>query len=180
MTQEVIKLDEEKDAETLAKWKEGAEKIADPVQASAFMQALIIGYEHDYGTIVHAIYSAMIAAYHAIENSPQGGITGFQASALGWMLIERFFGRSVIGRKLTTYDNMLYPQYASHFQQRISAGMWNKLQENAKVFLAETNPQKEGTGRSGSPEVIAHWQSIVDGVVPFGIQVSPDKENENA
>ena len=70
--------------------KEWYEKMCDIKIAalSDFLSDLVEKYQHDYGTICHAIVAAAIASARAINNSPQGGITGFQASAIVWEFIR--------------------------------------------------------------------------------------------
>ena len=55
-----------------------------------------------------------------------------------------------------------YPQYENSFSKTISKYTWEKLQEEAKRKL------EEGVGVD---KVQEHWQSIIDGVVPFGYEV---------
>ena len=47
-----------------------------------FLRELTEDYDHDYGTICHAIAAAAVAAAWSVERTPQGGITGFQAGAI--------------------------------------------------------------------------------------------------
>ena len=65
--------------------------------------------------------------------------------------------------RLVNYDDMLYPQYDHKFAKVLDHGMWAYLQKAAAEKLAQHH---------GAPEVQAHWQSIVDGVVPFGYRVA--------
>lgn len=128
-----------------------------------FTRSLIEDYEHDYGTICHAISAAAIAAANAIQKSPQGGITGFQAGCVMWGFISHW-GIYPEGTPLRILDlsDMLAPQMESKFIS-ISEDTWKWLKEKAAHNLATTR---------GHPDVRAHWQSIVDGVVPFGMVVS--------
>lgn len=65
--------------------------------------------------------------------------------------------------RLQDYSNMLFPQYADSFTE-ISKETWEWLQGQAQKNIDE--------GRDVHPNVAAHWQSIVNGVVPFGYKVS--------
>ena len=56
----------------------------------AFLNHLINDYGHDYGTICHAIAAGAIGAAYALERSPQGGITGFQAGCIMWCFIRHW------------------------------------------------------------------------------------------
>lgn len=68
--------------------------------------------------------------------------------------------------RLVEYDNMLYPQYADSFAKTISQETWDDLQQKA-----QDNIEKHDTAH---PDVRAHWESIINGVVPFGYSVKDD------
>lgn len=124
----------------------------------------IMEYDHDYGTIVYGCYAAMKAAFKVVNNSPNGGITGFQASCLGWEATKDFL--SIRGpAKILDYDNLLFPQYEDDFKKTISVETWKHLQDKAAKEL------KIG---GGSPEVQKHWESIVAGKIPFGFTLKAD------
>lgn len=162
---EQIKLDEEKDKVVLDSWMEEAKKGV--ISVDDFIKRIEEQYEHDYGTIVHAMHAVMKAAMVKLNNGPQGGITGFQASCLGWMLIRDCFLTGDSPLRLVKYEEMLYPQYREKFQPTIDPGTWGYLQKKAKEELAKdlTNV---------SPTVVEHWQTIVAGIVPFGYTVGKE------
>ncbi len=124
----------------------------------------ITEYNHDYGTIVYGCMAAMKAAFKLVNNSPYGGITGVQASCLGWELIQEFM-MVKFPCKLTDYNNMLFPVYEDKFQKNINNDTWKHLQSEAKKNLAEKNEH------GPHPRVEAHWKSIVNGEIPFGYTV---------
>lgn len=130
-----------------------------------FLRELTEDYCHDYGTICHAIAAAAVAAAWAVEKTPQGGITGFQAGAIAWEFIKGWGSPSIgkSGARFQNYDNLLFPQYCYHFTT-ISAEVWQHIQSAASENL-ENSPDAH-------PNVIAHWKSIVAGDVPFGLSVS--------
>lgn len=131
-----------------------------------FIRHLTEDYSHDYGTIIKAMGAAAIAAVNAIDNSDQGGITGFQASCLNLEFLRNWYYTSnKCGLRLIDYDKMLYPQYYDRFNT-ISATTWKKIQETAKTYLNSYD--------LASDAVRKHWKSIVDGVVPFGYTVVED------
>jgi hypothetical protein len=123
-------------------------------------------FPHDYNTIVYATAAAALAAACALDKSPNGGITGFQAGAVFW----EFFGEWMHERgkpaRMVRYENMLFPQYEDHFQKTITPSTWKWLQEQAKKNLAESG--------HAAPGIRAHWENIVDGRVPFGYSVKDD------
>lgn len=119
-------------------------------------------YEHDYGTIIHAFAAGMIATCNALLKEPQGGITGFQHSAIGWEVARKMFDLDGPA-KLVKFDNMLYPQYDGMFDKTITPSTFKWLQEKAQENLLNKT--------SASPKVIQHWQAIASGHVPFGYTI---------
>jgi hypothetical protein len=142
------------------KWYEAASKVT-LSDLPQFLRHLTEDYKHDYGTICHAIAAGMTATMAAMNASPQGGITGFQAGCIKWCVLEHAFWEKGPMR-LVKYEDLMFPQYADRFTS-ISPDTWSWLQEQAKSKLA--------SGCSAHPDVLAHWRSIADGVVPFGLAV---------
>lgn len=143
-------------------WYKEAEKITEKTLPK-FISKLINNYNHDYGTICHACSAAAIASINAVNNSRQGGITGFQAGCIMWGFIKNWMPDfKDTFAKLTNYKDLLYPQYEDEFNT-LSKDAFEWLQKEAKEKL-ETSPQAH-------PEVVAHWKSIVDGKVPFGLKI---------
>lgn len=116
-------------------------------------------FNYDYGVAPRCIgaVSAVVAKYL----SATMGITGFQAGFAMWDFIMSYTKTgNKCGMRLVDYDDMLYPQYDEKFEKTIAKTTWEKIQSEAEKRL-EDSP-------NASPNVIAHWKSIVDGVVPFG------------
>lgn len=138
------------------------------VDLPEFVRHLIEDYEHDYGTICHAIASAAIAAANAVERS-QGGITGFQAGAVMWEMINGWNAFGEGPKRVLCFSDLLFPQYAHKFEKKISMATWEWVQNQAKQYLEEH--------LGADPEVERHWKNIVKGKVPFGFQI--EEENTN-
>lgn len=123
-------------------------------------------HKHDVGTIVHAITASALAAAFAMNASPQGRISVCQ----GWFVTVQFifnlwYTTNKCGLRILDYDDMLYPRNEVLFRKTITSKVWESLQEEAKNKL-----EKESA--HAHPDTIVHWQSIVDGVVPFGYEVT--------
>lgn len=120
---------------------------------------------NDYGKICYAMAAAMEATLNYINRGPNGGITGFQASMIGWEMVMKLLvhGENKCGLRLVDYENMLYPQYEDKFEKTIDKDTWEALQKEAKKRLAEV--------KGAHPEVIKHWKKIAEGKVPFGYKV---------
>jgi len=151
-------------------YKEAEAKTMTLKTLPKFLKKLSGKYNHDYGTICHALTASALAAINAMNRTSQGGITGFQAGAVMWRFI-REWGMDLKDKplRLVNYSNMLYPQYDYHFEKTINSNTWKWLQAEAKKNLDGDN-----MCHHASPNVIAHWQSIVDGKVPFGYAVKED------
>lgn len=135
----------------------------------AFMDKIMNGYSHDYGTICHAVAACAIAAAWAANSAPSGGITGFQAGFVMWDFVEQWsFSDNECGLRIVDYDKMLYPQYGYEFKKTISPDTWKRIKEKAKEKLASD-------GDSAHPDVVRHWMKIVDSdVPPFGYVVKEE------
>lgn len=149
-------------------WYEEARNMT-PENLNTFITKLVKDYNHDYGTICHAMAAGAIATMYAMDKTPQGGITGFQASCIMWEFIKQWmYKNNKCGMKLLNYDNMLFPQYHDNFDKTISKQTWESLQKQAKMNLDDTDENVHVS-------VKAHWEDIVAGVVPFGYTVRKDE-----
>ena len=120
---------------------------------------------YDYGGAPRAIAQACLATGYYL--SDEFGITGFQAGCTMWDFIrEWMYPGNKCSMRLVDYDDMLYPQYRYKYEKTIPTHVWESLQKEAAVKLEES----EGA----HPAVIAHWRSIVNGVVPFGYIVKEE------
>lgn len=101
-----------------------------------FISHLLNDYNHDYGTICHAITAGAVATAWAMNNTPQGGITGFQAGCIMWGIIRQWNYRyNKTGLKIIDYDNFLYPQYYDKFQRTINPDTWANIQRQAQAEI---------------------------------------------
>lgn len=130
-----------------------------------FIRKLIKDYGHDYGTICHACAAAALGAAHAVNHSPTGGITGFQAGAVMWEFIMHWQGWDGPAM-LRRGEDLLYPQYESKFRT-ISEDTHKWLQEEAQKHLLKD-------GETAHEAVRAHWEFIAAGGVPFGLSVEKE------
>lgn len=132
----------------------------------AFLKDIEENYGDGYGEAPRSMAQACVAVGAYFSNVY--GITGFQASFVMWDFIRDWaFNDNECGLKLVDYDDMLYPQYEYNFEKVISAETWEALQKTAKAKLDEEDGFVCGSVRN-------HWQSIVDGHVPFGYVVKED------
>lgn len=140
-------------------------RVQTPDSLMGFIKHLMYDYRHSYSSIVYALSAGAVATCWAMNKSPQGGISGFQASAIMWEFLKAWM--SMDGPlKLTRYDDMLYPQYDYKFEKTITRSTWAYLQDQAEKRLKE--------GGSTHPNVKKHWESIVAGEIPFGYTVVED------
>lgn len=147
-------------------WMAEAKKQT-PETLPTFIKKLTEDYNHDYGTICHAIAAAAIGAANAVNHSPNGGITGFQAGAVMWEMIR---GWGVWGegpKRMTQYEHMLYPQYESDFR-KISKSTADWLKTEAKKKLSED-------GETAHRNVRDHWVKIAEGWIPFSYTVDQEE-----
>lgn len=149
-------------------FKEAEEQTIETLPA--FINHIMNDYEHDYGTICHAISACSLAAAWAVNKHPQGHITGFQAGFVMWDFIKEWkYSSNQTGLRIVDYDDMLYPQYKDKFDKIISNETFECIQKAAKENLDEVKQ-----GREAHPDVIKHWKSIVAGNVPFGYKIKEE------
>lgn len=130
-----------------------------------FIDHVMGDYKHDYGTLCHAIASCALAAAYAANRHKNGCITGFQAGFTLFDFIREWqYPSNKAGLKIINYDDMLFPQHEYKFQKTIKKSTWESLQEEAQKLLDEP-------GTFVHPAVMEHWESIVNGRVPFGYAV---------
>ena len=151
--------------ERYEKWYEEAKEQT--IETLPEFMKKILDEPQDYESIVEAIAACAVGAAWAADHHENGGITGFQGSWVMWRFIQRSMGMEE-GEplKLVKYEEMLYPQYSYKFAKTISRDTWDWLQEKADKCLNENG--------YAHPDVIAHWKSIINGVVPFGYTVKED------
>ena len=123
----------------------------------------------DYGKAVYGISACMIAVLNYI-NRQAYGITGFQASCIGWEMVRKLLTDSKVGIVLLDFENMLYPQYEERFSKTIDKEMWEELQKIAKRNL------RKHIG--ACQEVIDHWKAIAKGTIPFGYELEKGENDE--
>ena len=149
----------------------------------AFINHVMNDYEHDYGTICHAIAACALAATYAANEQPQGGITGFQAGFVMAQYVKNWIYSDLkTTLRIVDYDKMLYPQYEEYFDKIITKKTFEMLQEEAQKRIAEVEAERKSLEESGKipnavlvhPDVLRHWKSIVEGNVPFGYRLKED------
>lgn len=164
---QVVKMDDEFAVRDML--REQRRKIDTFEDLVSYLEFIKNNCNTDYGTAPRSIAqaSAAVAWYFADEF----GITGFQAGFVMWdFIIDWNYRSNKCGLKIVDYDSMLYPQYAYRFEKVISGETWAALQEQARKNLEEVDQEHH----SPHPAVIAHWQSIVDGQVPFGYKIESE------
>lgn len=143
-------------------WYEETRKINTIEEFNSFFHKLTKEYEHDYGTICHAIAAIGIAAMRLMDKDEQAGITGFQASCITQFIMEHW-GSIKPPYKLLQYERMLYPQYEYEYEKTMSNSTFNWLKEQAQEKLVND--------KNMHPNVKAHMLSILVGCVPFGYKI---------
>jgi len=126
-----------------------------------FLRKLTEDYGHDYGTICHACAAAAVGAAWAVERSPEGGITGFQAGAIFWEFWKHWLHEDGPARILK-YSEALYPQYESLF---------TTISPDSLAWLKEQATKKLADGEKAADAVLEHWRFLANGGVPFGLRV---------
>lgn len=166
-----LELDEPNEFEIRDELRERRKGITEFEELVSFLEYVKDNCNCGYGAAPRSISQAAVATAWYFAHI--FGITGFQAGFVMWDFIRDWYKTgNICGMKLVDYDDMLYPQYEDKFEKTISQDVWNALQKQAKQSLDEkTNNYYP---YDVHPEVKAHWESIVEGNVPFGYVVEED------
>ena len=149
-------------------WYEKAKHIKNPDELKEFIENVYsFGEYPGYDECVHAMTSIAIAASWCANKHYK--ITGFQASCVGleYLLHWTYDYRNTIGISVINWSDMLYPQKDHLFEKTITKDIFKALQEAAQKNLKA----EETSSIPAHPRVIEHWQSIVNGIVPFGYEL---------
>ena len=145
-------------------WYKSARSVKNFDDLKTFIGHLLDDYEHDYGTYVHAVSASALATISFVGKD----LSGFQAGEVMWQLIRALmFSDNKCGLKIINYDDMLYPKHSAKFEKYISEEVWECIQKEALNNLADAAANDIPV----NPLVVAHWQSIIEGTVPYGYTV---------
>lgn len=141
---------------------EKGKNINSSQELAEFIEEVENNFNYGYGTAARSVGAVAACVANYLRNKM--GLTGFQTGCAMWEFIQDFiYSNNKCGMKLVDYDEMLYPQYEYKFCDKIIPKYtWEALQKQAKENLEKC---------SAVPRVIDHWQSIVNGKVPFGYVV---------
>lgn len=144
-------------------WFEEAKNVKSIEELSSFVDKMLNSYEHDYGTVCQAIAACSVAC--SWLGAHIEGISSFQAGFVMWYYIRNWTKTgNECGLRLVDYDEFLYPQYEDKYDKVIGELSWKAIQKKARELLDKDDGY-------ACPEVRQHWESIVNGVVPFGYKV---------
>lgn len=121
-------------------WYEEINTLTSQSKLNNYITKLSNGYEHDFGTSLHAlacIVNATIRFYG-------GGLHPLQANYLMWLIIRHTFGYGdEIGMKITKYEDIFDPSFDNKIH--IAKGVHNTIIEIAerKLAVCDDKEQKE-------------------------------------
>ncbi len=136
----------------------------------------IFARPHDYGTICHAMSTAIHKAMDICNDHPGagGGITGFQAQFIMWRVIQdTFHVHSNTGLRMLDYDWLLSPQYENRFTT-IPSNVWASVVEEAKKRIEKCESGEDFLAAS----VRDHIRNVSLGMVPFGLKIEKVEETD--
>lgn len=133
-----------------------------PESLDKFLADLLETYDVDYASVCVMMGMFGTIAANKFNETPIGGITGSQANAVLWEFISAFL-RVEGPMKLVRFENMLYPQYEGEFDKTITKNTFDYLEQAAK--------EKITAYPNASIEVRKHWESLINGNVPFGYKI---------
>lgn len=167
----MIKLDEttKEFKELKEQWLAEVKTVNSKNKLDRFVKKIMTGYEHDYGTYIHAL-SVCVKAFIRYYGSE---MTGIQASFLMWDIIRNTFGKTdKFGLQLIEYESIMYPQLLNRFKVEITKDIHDKIIETAKEYLVEHTDAVD--------DVKKHWEKLSTGWLPNCVSLKVDKNTPKA
>ena len=164
MTKEVVLVDGAADDRQVAEAWEVEAKAQTLDTLPAFLKKQYKN-PHNYKTIAHAMVCGMYAAMQALDKTPRGGITGFQAGYVWWGLRKYLTHQTDGPAKVLDFGLMLNPRRSDTFAPTLHTRTWEWLRQEAREKLLRHGDVME-------PGVRTHLEAIVNGQVPFGWSVN--------
>lgn len=94
-----------------------------------------------------------------------------RSSNIMWQFIRHWLPEFAFSPlRMVIYEDLLYPQFEKNFKT-ITPDIFKWVQESAKSSLEKH--------KSASPTLKAHWQSIIDGQIPYGLMLEEDYLKQN-
>ena len=147
-------------AVALSQWSQVVGSLQKPQEALKFIKVLARTYEYDDDMLCEALVYSMLAGATAFAR--EYGLKTLTLEQTQWVLWS-FLGKWLQTDepiRLLRISYMLEPEMREVFNTALPRSFFDWLQEAAKERL-EALPD-------ASKERREHWQSIVDGAVPFG------------
>ena len=113
------------------------------------------------------ITAVILAAGHVmIQKFAKCVDTRDKAGQIMWNFIRHWLPEFAFSPlRIIIYEDMLYPQFEKNFKT-ITPDVANWVKKQAQALLESR--------KDVSPELKSHWQSIVDGKLPYGIMLEED------
>jgi hypothetical protein len=161
-------MNNKKEKEITNEWYEKAKKMT--IKELPDFLKEIDEYPHTYNTLIDGIVASAIAGAYAIENGKHGGISGFQASFIDLLFVQKW-GVRKSPFKIQSYEDWLYP-HMDYKSTSVSPEIFKELQKLAKERLNES--EKYGYKDTVDKSVMDRWEMIIDGRLPPHFKIIDD------
>lgn len=113
------------------------------------------------GNIVEMASAFILAAANTLVQKYPKMFTKDRSGEIMWNFIRSWLPEfSFSPLRMLIYEDLLYPQFARNFKT-ISQDIFEWIQNTAKNHLERH--------KDASPDLKVHWQSIIDGQIPYGL-----------
>jgi len=114
--------------------------------------------------IIAAIILA--AAQMAVGDFPKLISKKNKAGAIMWNFIRHWMPEFAFSPlRILIYEDLLYPQFERNFRT---------IDDSINVWIVDQAKRLLESQKASSPTLKAHWQSIVDGYIPYGLELEKD------
>ncbi len=113
----------------------------------------------------------ILAAGNVLVNKYPKLFSKERSSNIMWQFIRHWLPEFAFSPlRMVIYEDLLYPQFEKNFKT-ITPDIFKWVQESAKNSLERH--------KSASPALKAHWQSVVDGQIPYDLMLEEDYIKQN-
>ena len=137
------------------KWLDEIKTIDTKAKLNRYVDKVMYGYEHDFGTYIHAL-AVCVKAFIKVHGKR---LSDLQVDFLMFEIIREVFGKKdPIAIKLVQFGWLLYPQSVYKCEFRITKEAHNRIIDCAKQLLL--------TDKTAEKVVRDHWEKLASGWLP--------------
>lgn len=144
---------------------ERVSKVFSTDELKTFCEEMI--KEIDKDNAQEMITAVILAAAHMVVNMfPEHIDTKDKSGTVMWNFVRHWMPEfSFAPLRILIYEDLLYPQFEANYRT-ISKEVWEWVKREAQILLDNK--------KDAVPQLCEHWQSVIDGNIPYGLILDED------